>query len=238
MLSAHGLCGSRAAERRAALTDYSVVADAGRRLVAYDARGHGETGGTTDPADYSWKVMGDDLIELARHFSPTAPVSAIGCSMGTGAVLHAVTTAPDRFDRLVLTAPPTAWEARAAQGEIYRKLADYARHKGVEALHAALAKAPVPAIFAEVEGFPPTPDVPAELLPTVLLGAGISDLPPRAALAAITQPTLILAWAGDPGHPVSLSETIAATIPGATLHVSETRADLFSWGERAAAFLT
>jgi 3-oxoadipate enol-lactonase len=75
------------------------------------------------------------------------------------------------------------------------------------------------------------------LLPAVLLGAGISDLPPLDAIARITQPTLILAWAGDPGHPVSMSETLAASIPGSVLHVSDTRADLGTWGERAADFL-
>jgi pimeloyl-ACP methyl ester carboxylesterase len=96
------------------------------------------------------------MIEIARHFSPEAPVSVIGCSMGTGALLHAVTTAPERFDRLIITAPPTAWEARAAQSGVYLKLADYARQNGVEALAKALANAPVPAVFAEMEGFPPT----------------------------------------------------------------------------------
>lgn len=122
---------------------------------------------------------------------------------------------------------------KAAQGDMHRKLADYAQQNGVE----ALAKAPAPAVFAEVEGFPPTPDVTAEFLPAVLLGAGISGLPPLDAIARIAQPTLILAWAGDPGHPVSVSETLAATIPGSTLHVSETRSDLRTWGERAADFL-
>lgn len=238
VLAAHGMGGSRASERRTNLTDYSVVTSAGRRLISYDARGHGESEGTGDPADYSWKSLGEDMIELARHFSPAAPVSAIGCSTGTGALLHAVTTDPERFDRIVLTAPPTAWETRAAQGDVYRKLADYAQQKGFEALVKVLAKAPVPPIFAEVEGLPPTPDVAAELFPAVLLGAAISDLPPLDAIARITQPTLILAWAGDPGHPVSLSQTLAAAIPGSTLHVSETRADLRTWGERAADFLT
>jgi len=41
--------------------------------------------------------------------------------MGTGTVLHAVVKAPGRFERLVLTAPPTTWEARAAQAEIYER---------------------------------------------------------------------------------------------------------------------
>ncbi|AEM85114.1 hypothetical protein Strvi_5597 [Streptomyces violaceusniger Tu 4113] len=69
--------------------------------------------------------------------------------------------------------------------------------------------------------------------------AGLHDRSSRPTThhAVHTRPTLILAWAGDPGHPVSVSETLAATIPGSTLHVSETRADLRTWGERAADFL-
>ena len=37
------------------------------RLINYDARGHGRSGYTTDPADYTWEALAEDLHELLRH---------------------------------------------------------------------------------------------------------------------------------------------------------------------------
>ena len=237
VLNAHGLTSSRANDQRMKLADFSPVAAAGHRLISYDARGHGESEGSRNSDDYAWNSLAEDMLALADYFSPDAPVSAIGSSMGTGTLLHAATSTPDRFDRLVLTAPPTAWETRAAQADMYRQMADFVEANGLEALAQLSAGAPMPPVFADVEGFPPVPDVAPDLLPIVFRGAGGTDLPAIEAIATITQPTLILAWAGDPGHPVSTSERLAAAISGSQLHVSETSSDIRTWGARAAEFL-
>jgi pimeloyl-ACP methyl ester carboxylesterase len=120
---------------------------------------------------------------------------------------------------------------------MYRIMADTVEKSDAETLATLMSQAPIPAIFAGVPGFPPTPDIEPELLPTVFRGAGLSDLPPLESLTALTQPTLILAWTGDPGHPVSTAEKLASTLPNAELHVSDSHADLLTWGGRAAAFL-
>jgi 3-oxoadipate enol-lactonase len=238
VLDAHGLTSSRANNRRMELPDFSSVTAAGRRLISFDARGHGETSGTRDPEDYTWAALARDLLAFAEHFSPDSPVSAIGSSMGTGTIINAAAGQPDRFDRLVLTAPPTAWETRAAQADMYRIMADTVEKTDPETLATLMSQAPIPPIFADVPGFPPTPDIKPALQPTVFRGAGLSDLPPLESLTALTQPTLILAWTGDPGHPVSTAEKLASTLPNAELHVSDSHADLLTWGERAAAFLS
>jgi 3-oxoadipate enol-lactonase len=236
VLNAHGLSSSRANDRRMGLTDFRPVA-AAHRLISYDARGHGESQGSPESDDYTWKSLSDDMIALADHFSPGRAVSAIGSSMGTGTLLHAATSAPSRFDRLVLTAPPTAWQTRSPQGAIYRQMADFVAANGLGALADLSAQAPLPPVFADIEGFPAPPDVTAELLPTIFRGAAATDLPPLDEIALLTQPTLILAWAGDPGHPVSSAEKLADAITGSTLHVSDTSTDIRTWGDRAAEFL-
>lgn len=237
VLSAHGLSSSRANNRRMGLADFSEVANAGHRLISYDARGHGETAGSAGEGDYSWSSLAADLLAFADHFSPDAPVSAIGSSMGTGTLLHAATQRPERFNRLVLTAPPTAWETRAGQSGTYRQMADLVETSPPEVLAKMLSQAPVPPIFQGLPGYPPAPDIQSGLMPTVFRGAALADLPPLEAIAELTQPTLIIAWAGDPGHPVSTAEKLHAAIANSELHVSETQADLFTWGERAAQFL-
>ncbi|UFS59662.1 alpha/beta fold hydrolase [Subtercola endophyticus] len=238
VLSAHGLSLSRAGNRALGLADFAEVARAGRRLISYDARGHGETPGTPHEEHYTWASLAEDMIALADHFSPDAPVSAIGSSMGTGTLLHAVTQRPQKFDRLVLTAPPTAWQTRAGQAGMYRTMADLVETSDPETLAAMMSQAPIPPIFQGLPGYPPAPDIQNDLMPTVFRGAGLADLPPLETIAGITQPTLILAWASDPGHPVSTAEKLHAAIAGSELHVSETQEDLFTWGGRAAEFLT
>jgi 3-oxoadipate enol-lactonase len=234
---AHGLTSSRASDAKAPF-DWSPVAASARRLVAYDARGHGHSSGDADPRPYHWSALALDLLELIDELSPEDPVGAIGCSMGTGTLLHTVLQAPERFERLVLTAPPTAWTTRVEQAERYRAGADLADVRGVPALLQVLTSMPIPAILSEFPDFPPPPDVSDALLPLVLRGAADSDLPERSAIAGIDIPVLLLAWAGDAGHPVSTAEQLLSLLPRAQLMVAETPSDLRQWGKLSASFLT
>jgi pimeloyl-ACP methyl ester carboxylesterase len=237
VLSAHGLSTSRAGNVRMGFPGLEPIAAAGYRVVAYDARGHGESSGSDDPADYVWARLADDMLALADRFSPENPIVGMGASMGTGTLLHAATRHPERFGRLILTAPPTAWATRAAQADGYRAMADLVEASGIDAFASMFDAAPVPPVFVGVPGFPPLPDIRAELLPTVFRGAALADLPPLETIATLAQPALILAWSGDPGHPLSTAEALEGALPDARLHVSDTHDDLLTWSQRAADFL-
>jgi len=239
VINAHGLSASRANNAHMGLPDYSEIAELGRQLVSYDARGHGLSGGTPRAEDYTWSALADDLLALADLLSPRAPIAAIGCSMGTGTLLHAATRKPERFTSLVLTAPPTAWQTRAAQADVYRAMAEVFETSRPEAVRELFAQAPVavPPVFADIPGYPAAPDIAFELLPEVFRGAGRSDLPSPDLISTIELPTLILAWAGDPGHPVSTAERLAEILPNAQMHVTGTHEDLLTWGARAASFI-
>ncbi|MCB5179005.1 alpha/beta fold hydrolase [Streptomyces antimicrobicus] len=233
---AHGGFASRSAEDRMGLFRWTPVLEAGRCLVRYDARGHGRSTGRAVAADYTYASLADDLLALLDHLRATGPVDAIGASMGCGTVLHAAVRAPARFSRLVLLLPPTAWETRPAYARANRSAADTVEREGADAWSAAQRGRPRPPVVADVPEQPPTP--PAELLPAVLRGLAASDLPGPAELAALPCPALILTWADDPGHPVSTARTLTEHLPHAELHVSRTRADVATWGDRTAAFLT
>lgn len=234
---AHGLTQSRAAEIRSWVFDWSPIAAGGRRLVQYDARGHGRSTGAPQPDDYTWPNLAADLLALIDELSPSSPVSGIGSSMGTATLLHAATTAPHRFDKLVLTAPPTAWATRAAQGAMYSTSAEIVETHGPDKLRELALRAPVPEVFAGLADYPPPPDVSTDLLPSVMRGAGKSDLPPASAIGALELPVLILAWAGDPGHPVSTAARLHELIGGSVLQVATATDDLRAWGTIAAEFL-
>jgi 3-oxoadipate enol-lactonase len=233
---AHGLTSSRANEDRGGLFDWSPVVAGGRQVVRYDARGHGRSGGSPDPEAYRWPQLATDLLALLDELG-IERAAAGGASMGCATLLHAAVRAPERFDRLVLVIPPTAWATRADQADQYEASARYVEARGKAAWMAAAQEAPRAAIFADLPPFPFTADIPEDLLPSVLRGAAASDLPAPEAVAVLAHPTLVLAWAGDPGHPESTATRLAELLPAAELHVAARIRDVLGWPAQVAAFL-
>lgn len=232
---AHGLTQSRAADRALGLVDWAALTGGGFRLISYDARGHGESEGTPVADTYRWESLAEDLLAIIDHFSPAEPVHAAGISMGTGTVLTALAKAPGRFAGVMLGAPPTAWETRAAQRAQYEQFAQRIEQMSPGQAAAMFAQAPIPPIFEHIPGYGvPTPA--HHLLPSLFRGAGASDLPSPQRLADVRVPALILAWATDPAHPISTAERLAEILPASTLHVSDTTEDIRTWAARAAAF--
>lgn len=221
----HGLTSSKRRDRLLNL-------DLGRglsetRLLRYDARGHGLSSGSTDPSDYRWDRLAEDLLRLLDHVFPGEPVHGVGPSMGCGTLLHAITTAPERFSALTLMVPPTAWESRVAKASDYLATADLIERDGMDALLAAESDAVQPPAMAAAP--PTTPDVSESLLPTIFRGAALADLPDGDAISRIDVPTLILAWIDDPGHPLSTAKRLNELIGGSELVVARTPDDLDAW---------
>jgi len=232
----HGLTSSRANEDRRGLFDWAPLTSAGRQVIRYDARGHGVTGGPLDDRGaYEWPRLADDLLGLMDHLEiERAPAG--GASMGCATLLHAAVQEPGRFERLVLVIPPTAWETRAAQADVYEASAAFVERAGKSAWLELANATPKPTIFEE-DPFPFEADIPEELLPTVLRAAAASDLPSPESITTLTQPALVLAWATDPGHPVSTALRLAELLPTAELHVAEHVAEVRAWPERVSMFL-
>jgi 3-oxoadipate enol-lactonase len=244
VLFAHGLGNDRWTLERTGLLDWSAIPAVGRRLVRFDARGHGNsTTGTNplDPDQYTWPELARDLLELAGDLNGGAPapgpIDAIGASMGTGTLLHAAVQAPERFRRLVLAAAPTAWQTRAGQADMYEQTAALVEREGLRVFESMLAQRPLPPVFSHLTRYPSGLAVSDALMPSVLRGAARSDLPPLAVLEKMSVPTLLLAWEGDPVHPVETARQLAATLPSARLHVAHTPEELRCWGEIAVGFL-
>ncbi len=235
---AHGMSSSREAMDGDGVFDWSPAGSGSRSLVRYDARGHGRSTGGSDPVDYTWPRLADDLLAVLDAVSPDAPVDVIGMSMGTASALYATLRAPHRIRRLVLAIPPTAWETRAPHVAGYRDGADIVDASGVDAFLAAAAEQPQPPILEPLQQRPYTADVREECFAALLRGAADSDLPDPGDLARITHPTLLLPWDTDPGHPVSTAERLAETLPTAILQVARTPDEVRGWGLDAARFLT
>jgi 3-oxoadipate enol-lactonase len=232
----HGLTSSRATEDKGGLFDWTSVTANGRQVVRYDAAGHGETGGSEDPSAYEWPQLATDLLDLLDRLELDR-VDAGGASMGCAATLHAAVRAPERFDRLVLVIPPTAWDTRAAQAEQYEGSAHHVEAEGKAAWLAVANEAPRAAIFADLPPFLFDADIPEALLPSVLRGAAASDLPDPETLRSLDHPAIVLAWAGDPGHPESTAERLVELLPHAELHVATRIREVLRWPLQVAEFL-
>ena len=207
------------------------------RVIRWDARGHGESDGGSVADDYTWDNIGRDLLGLADALGIDR-FAAGGASMGGAAALHAAVEAPHRVMALVLMLPPTAYETRDEQADLYRAAAVLVERLGKDAYIDGLSRLPVAEVVAEFgERFRAVPQVSEKLLPAVFRGAAASDLPSADAVRAVSAPTLLLPWVGDAGHPMSTAERLLQTLPDVQIHVAHHLRDVGTWTDRIDEFL-
>jgi alpha-beta hydrolase superfamily lysophospholipase len=136
-----------------------ILAAGGFRVLALDFRGYGESTGPGQ-ADPMSAPLGKDVLAAVRWLKANgaSTVSAVGASMGGGAVAAAVAAAPGEIDRMVFLA---SWPERGAPAQRLKgsKLFITARddRNGTGALRlpmirAAFEKAPEPKRLVLLDG--------------------------------------------------------------------------------------
>ena len=208
-------------------------------VIRYDARGHGFSTITTNLDEYSWAHLADDQFALADSLDIALYVAG-GASMGAGTALHAAVRSPLRIRGLVLAIPPTAWETRDAQRSLYLDRAQLVSEGKRAEVIAAAKRVPPPDPFGagwhdRIERNTLAAD--QHQMACVLRGAATADFPTREQVSTIAVPTLILAWSGDAGHPVSSAEQLHELIGSSELSVAVTAAEFATWSERIASFI-
>ncbi|MEO1828300.1 MAG: alpha/beta hydrolase [Pseudomonas sp.] len=205
------------------------------RRVRFDARGHGRSPGSIDPADYLWSSQAGDLLSLADA-EATGLYALGGHSMGSASALLAALRAPEKVSCLVLATPPTAWHTRPAQVRRYRQMQRIIQQRGLASLVSLAAQNPaLPAwlLAARPGDAAASLDALAQMhaddLLAILDAACQCDLPPAAALEQLQIPTLILAWRDDPIHPLETAQRLAAALPLAELQVIDDVNALHAW---------
>ncbi len=234
---AHGVFLSRAAVRRLHLLDFDRLGS-GRTFLTYDQRGHGHSTGRPVADDYRFENFSLDLLALLEEIQLDEPMDFIGSSLGCDVALRAAIAEPGRFRRLVLIIPPVSWEEGPNQTrQWYTDHADAIESRGAAHWRQEWKQTPPLPIFSDYPAFDLTPDIPDELLAPILRGIGESELPAPEAITALPHSALILTWETDPLHPVSTAERLHELMPGSSLHVSTTVADVQTWTDRIADFL-
>jgi pimeloyl-ACP methyl ester carboxylesterase len=200
------------------------------KLVRYDARGHGKSQLSKKPEDYHWRNLGRDMLTVADALSVEKFIAG-GSSMGCATTIYAAMQAPERMKALVLVIPPTAWETRAAQSAIWNRFALFGRLLGGKGMGKMMGKnidrmLPPWLIDAEPEKIDGVAKGMAaqkrSALWNIFKGAGLTDLPPREEFKTIADiPCQILAWIGDPTHPVSSAEEVHRLLPNSELFIAQ-----------------
>lgn len=230
----HGLMGSMEIEDGMGIIDWSAIAEVAQ-IIRYDARGHGQSPPGLKPADYVWNSLAHDMLAVMDTFGGKQFIAG-GHSMGCATALFAALAAPERIRGLILFAPPTAWETRAARAEYYDLLADTLDTQGISSLvEITRQRPPMPAWH--LTACPELRNYFAnslwsrnpQIMATIFRGARLCDFPPRASLSAIKAPSLILGWTEDPVHPLETAEELNRLLPQSSLNVARNLEDLKSW---------
>lgn len=79
----------------------TTLTGAGRRVIAVDNRGHGESTKLYDPADYHMTLMADDVRALLDHLG-IERANLMGYSMGARIIAFLALKYPDRVRSLIL----------------------------------------------------------------------------------------------------------------------------------------
>src|SRR3954451_19584368 len=216
--------GSRALER------------SGHRVIAYDARAHGQSAPARDPRDYGYERLAADLLAVLDDRGIDRAVLA-GASMGAHTIAAFALAHPERVAALVVITPAFDPEDdRPGQMDRWDRLSDGLRSGGVDG-------------FVEAYGKPGVPEKWQETIDRVLHQRLAAHEHPDAladALKAVPRSRPFEAWSDlhalgartvivasrdevDPEHPYATGERYAAEIPGAELVSEEPGASPLAW---------
>src|SRR3954454_16496264 len=96
----HGLT----ATRRYVVHGSTALERSGHRVIAYDARGHGESDPAPSPAAYTYADLAGDLLDVLDDHDVGRAVLA-GASMGAHTLLRFALDHPERVAGLVVITP-------------------------------------------------------------------------------------------------------------------------------------
>lgn len=217
----HGLTASR----RYVVMGSRALERSGHRVIAYDARGHGDSDPAPAPRAYEYGDLAADLGAVLDARGLERAVLA-GASMGAHTAARFALEAPARVAGLVLITPafdPAAPEDPASLAR-WDALADGLARDGIEGFVRAYGEPPVPPAWRDTVltvirqrlARHAHPGAVADALRAVPRSRPFESI---AQLAAISVPAAVVASRdeADPGHPHAVGEAWSRAIPGARL---------------------
>jgi len=238
VLALHGLTATR---RYVLMGSRSLERD-GRRVVSYDARGHGESGPAGD-GRYDYEELALDALAVMDRVGAEQAVLA-GVSMGAHTAAAVALAAPERVAGLVFITPAYDPDAQADPLS-WDRLARGLRDGGIEGFLAAYELDALDVRWRETAERVIRQRLEAQRHPAALADAleGVPRSRPFESwqqLGAIEAPAIVIASRdeADPAHPLSVGERWASELPGAALHVERSGEAPLAWqGGRVSALI-
>jgi pimeloyl-ACP methyl ester carboxylesterase len=228
----HGLT----ATRRYVVMGSRALERSGHRVIAYDARGHGESTPAPDPDAYDYDDLVTDLIAVLDDRGIDRAVLA-GASMGAHTAARLAIDAPERVAGLVLATP--AFDPDAPRDEELKRwdaLSEGLRSGGVDGFVEAYGEPQVgeqwqgtiEKVLRQRLSAHEHPDAVADALRAVPRSRPFQSWEE---LATIDAPTVVVPSRddADPGHPYAIGEVWAERIPGAELRSEEEGSSPLAW---------
>lgn len=204
--------------------------------IAYDARGHGESGPAPGSGGYTYAELAGDLGAIIDRFAERRRCVLAGHSMGAHTLAAHALAEPDRVAAIVAIGPASVGApAEPATLAYWDRLADGLAEGGVEGFIAAYDHGLEPAwretllrITRERLALHRHPEAVARALrevPRSLPFEGLGEL------EHLELPALVIGSHddADPGHPYAVAEAWAERLPDATLVSEPPGASPLAW---------
>jgi pimeloyl-ACP methyl ester carboxylesterase len=229
----HGLT----ATRRYVVMGSKALERSGHRVIAYDARGHGESSPAPSRDAYRYPELASDLVAVLDALEVDRAVLA-GSSMGAHTLLWLALHSPERVGALVVITPAFDPETNDDPRRLahWDALASGLREGGIDGFVAAYGLEKVPEAWRDTVGkvirqrmaLHEHPEAIADALHTVPRSHPFERIDE---LAAISVPTAVVASAddADPEHPQEVGEAYAAAIRGARLITDQPGHSPIAW---------
>jgi pimeloyl-ACP methyl ester carboxylesterase len=224
----HGLT----ATRRYVVMGSKQLERNGHRVIAYDARGHGQS---APSSPYTYAALADDLLGVLDGAGVERAVLA-GASMGAHTLIRFALDRPERALALVVITPSFDPEESGEDFARWDALSDGLRTDGVEGFLAAYGDPDVPeamrdtvlTVIRQRLGAHEHPDAVADALRELPRSRPFSSWD---SLASLDLPVTVVASRdqADPGHPYATGERYAQAIPGARLLSEEPGKSPLAW---------
>ncbi len=227
----HGLT----ATRRYVVMGSKSLQRSGHRVIAYDARGHGESEPAPAPDAYGYECLAADLLDVLDSLGVERAVLA-GASMGAHTALRVALEEPDLVAGLVLITP--AFHPDHPPGfERWDRLSEALRTGGAAAFVDAYGEAEhlderfretvLKVVRQRLERHE-HPEAVADALRCVPRSKPFDSLD---VLETIDAPSIVVPSRdeADPGHPYEVGEEYARRLPNAELRVEDAGSSPLAW---------
>lgn len=225
----HGLTASR----RYVVLGSRLLARRGYGMVAYDARGHGESSPAPERSAYEYSDLVEDLRAVLEHEGLDRAV-LVGSSMGAATAMAFALREPERVAALVQVTP--AYAGPSEEGIDWGDaLADALEDDGVDGFLAEYQPAVGQRWRDAVMSFTRQRlernrhlDAVADALRVVPRSEAFPSLED---LASLTAPTLVVGSRdeSDPAHPLAVAESYVERLPDAQLLVEDPGQAPIAW---------